>query len=128
MPSRRDSDRSLEPIYLGSPTKLRVIPFEGGTTYSFRPRNLKEERQGIILSETDKHHIPADLQQHSLHGFANLDQEAITCFEPDQPNARVLYIKYDVHDDNCDHSETKNMKPIPTSTNCHSITRKQGTD
>src|SRR5579862_260430 len=64
----------------------------------------------------------------SLHALANLDQQLIACFEPNQTRPRVLDIKDDVYDYHCDHREAQNVKPAPLSTNCHSITRQQRAD
>jgi hypothetical protein len=59
----------------------------------------------------------------SVHAFANLDQQLVTCFETDQTRARVLDVKYYVYNDNRDHGETEDVKPTPVLANCHPIAR-----
>jgi len=107
---------------------LESAAFKQATPYT--PMPSKEagctERRGGV--KVDYGHSQSSASGSSLHAFANLDQQLITCLEADQTGTWVLNVEDDIDDDNRDNRETEDVKPTPMLAAGHPITSQQGTD
>ena len=68
----------------------------------------------LITSDYRRDTSPRHIQAHLLHALANLEEELVSSFKPDQTFARVLNIKHDVGEDDRDDREGKDVEPTPT--------------
>ena len=65
----------------------------------------------VSTVETLPGHSPELQIVQSLHAIAEVDQQLIGGLQADQTSARVLGVEHDVHNDDRDDRETKDVKP-----------------